>query len=413
MSTPWQVPCLRGVLGTWVFYPALMSADQIASRVMTAKEIREAKALDDHLQRHLQPRVKKIVRYLKTRDTRFFNSIIVGVFDALPQWLEFNLEAIGKKQKITSANEVATSLGILMFTGSEKMFALDGQHRVSAIKQAQEKFPEQIRTDQYPVIFLAHVDDKEGKVRTRRLFSDINKNAVPVSGGDKVVIDEDDLSAIVTRRVYAEYPLFKGGKEVAVTDKKEQLVQDRKERFTNLLALYTVSKCLRKTFHKPRGTLDNDPENIHAFQQAVSSFFDFIIEHEPSLNRYLKQRRTTPQAERANNRSLFFRPIGLEVLARLYTHFFIHGHLPMFAQALQQLRFQNPGGIFDGILWFRGRIKPSAKARNAAVRLCLYLLDELAPDEEQALLTSLIDVTENPNYRLPPKSGIQVPRTQT
>jgi DNA sulfur modification protein DndB len=389
-----------------------MSADQIASRVMTAKEIREAKALDDHLQRHLQPRVKKIVRYLKTRDTRFFNSIIVGVFDALPQWLEFNLEAVGKKQEIPNAHDLATSLGILMFTGSEKMFALDGQHRVAAIKQAQEKFPKQIGTDQYPVIFLAHVDDKEGKVRTRRLFSDINKNAVPVSGGDKVVIDEDDLCAIVTRRVYAEYPLFNGGGEVAVTDKKEQLMQDGRERFTNLLALYTVSKCLRKTFHKRRGTLDNDPENIHKFQQTVSNFFDFVIEHEPSLNRYLRQRATTPQAERAHNRSLFFRPIGLEVLARLYTHFYIRGHLSVLADALRQLPFENPGGIFDGVLWFQGLIQPSAKARNAAVKLCLYLLHELAPADERALRTSLQEVTKNVNYRLPAKSGIRVPPTR-
>ena len=96
MSTIWQVPCLRGVIGTWVYYPALMSAEQIAARIMTVKDIREAKALDDYLQRDLHPRVKNIVRYLRSHDTRFFNSIIIGVFDALPQWIEFNLDLVGR-----------------------------------------------------------------------------------------------------------------------------------------------------------------------------------------------------------------------------------------------------------------------------------------------------------------------------
>jgi hypothetical protein len=40
---------------------------------MASKEIRESKALDDYLQRDLKPRVTKIVRYLKMRDSRFFN----------------------------------------------------------------------------------------------------------------------------------------------------------------------------------------------------------------------------------------------------------------------------------------------------------------------------------------------------
>jgi len=407
MSRPWQVPCLRGVLGDWVFYPALMSAQQIEARVMTAKDIREAKALDDYLQRDLQPRVKKIVSYLRTRDTRFFNSIVIGVFDALPQWLEFNLASGAEDPEIPDARELGTSMGILLFDGNEKMFALDGQHRVAGIKKAYGEFPAQLESDQYPVIFVAHVDDTEGKVRTRRLFSDINKNAVPVSGGDRVVIDEDDLNAIVTRRIYAEYALFDGGEEIAVTGQKEQLVQDGQERFTSLLALYTVARCLKKLFRKQSGTLESDPDNVRQLQDIVSGFFDFAAEHEPSVNRYFRLGTTTPQAERVNNRSLFFRPVGLEVLARLYAHFHDRGQLAVLAEALQRLPFENPGGVFDGVLWSQGRIDASAKARSAAVRLCLYLLHELDPAGEQALRESLQEVTKDPDYTLPVKSDIR------
>ena len=137
-------------------------------------------------------------------------------------------------------------MGLLTFSGTESIFAVDGQHRAEAISEAYKTFGDRIAQDQYPVIFLAHVDSAEGKVRTRRLFCDINKNAVAVSKGDKVIIDEDDLSAIVTRRIYAGYSHFKKGKEIAVTEQIERVEKDGKEYFTSLLAVYTVCQKLKK-----------------------------------------------------------------------------------------------------------------------------------------------------------------------
>jgi DNA sulfur modification protein DndB len=380
-----------------------MSAEQISTRIMNSKEIREAKALDDHLQRKLKPRVSKIVRYLKTRDSRFFNAIIIGVFDALPNWVQFNLSEVGGKLGMPATADIETSLGLLMFHGNEKMFAIDGQHRVEAIKEAFRQFPERVNADQFPVVFLAHVDDKSGKVRTRRLFCDINKNAVAVSEGDKVIIDEDEISAIVTRRIYAEYAHFNGGDEIAVTERKEKFIEDNRERFTSLLAVHTACKHLKKLFRKSKGSLGHDPENVARFQNIVAQFFDFVIQNEPSLNRYFLQRVTTPEAERTNNRNLFFRPIGLELLARLYVYFQPRQRLPVLVHCLTTMQFENPSGVLDGILWNAGRIEASAKARNAALEYCLYLLHELGPDDEASLLSSMREVTKNQAYMLPAK----------
>jgi len=402
MSSTWHTPCLRGVIGDWVYYSALMSAKQIATRVITAKEIREAKALDDYLQRNLKPRVKKIAAYLRRRDDRFFSSIIIGVFGGLPDWVEFDFSVISQKLEIPNLKELEESLGLLIFYGTEKMFAIDGQHRVEGIKMAATADPGRFENDEYPVLLVAHKDDVQGKVRTRRLFCDINKNAVAVSEGDKVVIDEDELSAVVTRRVYAEYPPFNNGGEIAVTEKKEQLAQDGRERFTSILAIHTVCKCLKKLYKKPRGTLENAPENIDAFKAIVIQFFDFAIQHERSLNRYFQKKNTTLRAERKNNRSLFFRPVGLEVLARLYMHFAFKNRLTILQHGLQNLNFKNPGGVFDGVLWNAGRIEASAKAKKAAVGLCLYLLHQLNPAQERELTSTLRDVTKKVDYSLPP-----------
>jgi len=403
MSSVWHIPCLRGVLGDWVYYATLMSAAEISTRVITAKEIREAKALDDYLQRNLKPRIKKIATYLRKRDDRFFSSIILGVFGGLPDWVELDFSVIAKKLDIPNLKAIEESLGLLIFYGKEKMFAIDGQHRVEGIKLTATAYPKRLENDQYPILLVAHMDDAQGKVRTRRLFCDINKNAVPVSEGDKVVIDEDELSAIVTRRIYAEYSPFGGGREIAVSEKKEQLIQDNLERFTSILAIHTVCKRLKRLYKKPRGTLENAPENIDAFKIIVAEFFDFVIENENSLNRYFTKKNTSLKNERKDNKNLFFRPVGLEVLARLFVHFKMKNDLDLLKHGLQKLEFENPGGVFDGVLWNSGRIEATGKVKKAGVDLCLYLLHQLTPAQEGELTVTLQEITKNPNYILPPK----------
>lgn len=403
MKTEWYVPSLRGTLGDWVYYSALLKAEHICTRIRPSHEIREAKALEDFLQRTLKPRVEKIARYLGKRDSRFFNSIIIGVFDGLPLWVEFDIKKAEQKLDGEGLLEVKESVGLLIFEGREKMFAIDGQHRVEGIKLAYKKNPERVSADQYPVIFLAHLDTPAGKARTRRLFCDINKNAVPVSEGDKVVIDEDDLCAIVTRRVYAIYGPFKRGEEIAVSERKEVLDSKGKERFTSLLALYTVAKKLKRLFRKSRGTLDSDPENVAGLEAIVTGFFDYVLENEASLKKYFKQKQTTLSIERKHNHNLFFRPIGLEILARLYVHFFGNNALPRLTNGLSRINFQNPGGVFDGILWINGRISAGAKEKAAAVDLCLYVLGEIKASEKQELLIRLREITKNSRYKLPPK----------
>ena len=403
MNAKWHIPALRGALGDWVYYSALVKAENISERIKPSHKIREAKGLDDFLQRELKSRVDKIALYLSKKDSRFFNSMIVGIFDGLPQWVEFDLDGVADKLSIMEPNELKASLGLLIFTGKEKMFAIDGQHRVEGIKKAYQKNPQHIATDQYPVIFVAHLDTPGGKVRTRRLFCDINKNAVAVSAGDKVVIDEDDLSAIVTRNVYATYRPFNGGREIAVTDRKEVLEKDGVERFTSLLALYTVTKKLKKLFHKQQGTLETELDNVAKFQHIVVAFFDFVIEYEASLKKYFKQKRTTLATERKNNKNLFFRPVGLEVLARLYFHFYSRNKLSRLATGLSRIDFSNPDGIFDGILWSNRKIIARSKEKTAAVDLCLYILGEVDVEQSEELLLTLKDITKNSAYCLPPK----------
>ena len=354
----------------------------------------------DYLQRDLKPRVNKITDYLKTRDNRFFNSILLGVFDAVPNWVEFELKTLAEKMNISETSLIHTSMGVMSFSGSEKIFAIDGQHRVEGIRSGHKTFSERLISDKYPVIFLAHIDTKEGKVRTRRLFCDINKNAVPVSEGDRVIIDEDDICAIVTRRLYADYHPFQKGKDIAVTERKEVLIEGKRERFTSLLAVFTACKRLKRLVKMVPGSLQSDPANVAELYKVATEYFDFIIKHEKSLNHYFGSNLRNPAARRKANKNLLFRPAGLEVLAGLFAYFSKKGLLPVFSWGLENLQWTSPGGVFDNTIWQNGLIDHRQKAKKAAVDNCLYMLNQLSKEKAVKLLETISKIAKNPPKKL-------------
>uniref|UniRef100_UPI00124FA74C DGQHR domain-containing protein n=1 Tax=Acinetobacter colistiniresistens TaxID=280145 RepID=UPI00124FA74C len=251
-------PSLRAIMGNWVYYPILMSASEISDRVMRSKDIRENKTLDDYLQREITPNVKKILSYIKNNEDRFFNSIIVGVFDDTPNWYPLDLKHVDILSD-ERREYIEDSMGLLELKGSEKLFAIDGQHRIEAIKREVLDNPDY--KDQFSIILVQHVDSISGKKRTRKLFSDINKKAVKVSDGELAIIDEEELENIVARKIYSEYERIP---HTSIELSKVTEVKNPKY-FTSLLTIVSIARKL-KTKLKVK-TEDN-------LYKEVKSFFD-------------------------------------------------------------------------------------------------------------------------------------------
>lgn len=382
-----------------------MTGAELKDRVMTSKDIRESKALEDYLQRDLKPRVSKIATYIQKRNDRFFNSIILGVFDALPEWIQLDLRSLAATLGTNDSEHLEDTIGVLVFSGGEKMFAIDGQHRVEGIKLAHGSHNKFLDSDQYSVLMVAHVDDSKGKVRTRRLFCDINKNAVAVSEGDKVIIDEDDICAIVTRRIFAEYHEFGNGKEIAVSERKEVLTTvdssgKTHQHFTSLLALYTVAKKLKPLCARAKGSSLLTSENIEELRLAMEEFFDFIFQVIPSYSLYFKGKAALATL-RKENRNLLFRPIGLEILSRVYVVAYKSGELDNLRDMLPKIKFTNPGGPLDGVVWVAGKIKAGSKEKGAAVDLILLLCGLFSTTRHDELKNRLRVITQDEKYELP------------
>lgn len=215
MSDQLQVPAMRGAIGNWIYYVTLLPFSAVADRIKRTDEIHSSKLLREMIQRALTQRSKNIASYIASQQQRFFNAIVVGVYGGDPEWHQLNVKSSEFFDSSGLESRVANSLGILTLNGDEKLFAIDGQHRVEGIKEfMSNQKPEQVKVleDEVCAIFVAHSNSDEGLQRTRRLFATLNRYAKPVSFTEIIALDEDDVVAITCRELLENHPLFKQGR---------------------------------------------------------------------------------------------------------------------------------------------------------------------------------------------------------
>ncbi|NOT93840.1 DGQHR domain-containing protein [Ferruginibacter sp.] len=324
------IPCLKGRIGdgddAWFYYIGLMSFKDIAQRVKLPKEIDQKYSdkdlkLGEWIQRDLAPeRTKRIVDYINSQSQRFFNSLILGIFDGKPYWQELN---ISKVDGILENNEedeykyLSETIGILTLDGSESIFAIDGQHRAIGIREA-VKINSKIIADEVPVIFVAHKMTIDGNVRTRRLFSTLNRYAKPVNKSEIIALSEDDNCAIITRQLIDNYSLLKGK---ILINKNRSISIENTDSFTNIMVLYDILERIltNKVVYgiKVKGNnrdsyLTNRISEIDIqkdYKKSVATISE-VLTAIPSFNEFLK---TGIVNRKLKSTNLIFRPIGQNI----------------------------------------------------------------------------------------------------
>ena len=237
------------------------------------------------IQRQLEcSRATQIAEYLKEQPHRFFNSLIVATYGGQPSW--FGLSDIRNKKEREElkdlSDETIESVGFLTFYGDEKLFALDGQHRLAGIKKALKDGLVQDPFDEVSVIFVSHRNTTEGLKKTRRLFTTLNKTARSVSKADIIALDEDDVMAVCVRRLIEETDLFKSGR-IAFVETNNMPVTNT-ESLTTIGNLYDVLSIL---FTQSQFGLKNSKfvlQRVRPDDTALNAYFDYASEYFAELN---------------------------------------------------------------------------------------------------------------------------------
>ena len=199
------------------YYATTLKLSEVDRLIKDPKEVHEPVNLSDWIQRFKIPKhAEEISKYIREEKQRFLGSIIVGVMGGDPNWMSVQIKVPddGSLEE-EDVDRLEGTLGVLTFSGTEKFFPVDGQHRVAGIKLALKTkgVDPALKDESISAIFIAHGEKPNEKERNRRLFTTLNKKGKPVSAAARVALDEDDGAALVTRRLIEEYWLFKDPKK--------------------------------------------------------------------------------------------------------------------------------------------------------------------------------------------------------
>lgn len=346
-------PALRSRMGTWDYYVVKMSASQLSQNVKYASEVHDDRTLDKAIQRILdESRVKKdIVEYLKRQPNRFFSSIVVAALEGNPIFYPVKVTDDPRFEIFSDEQKLNEAFGVLKFDGNQKYYALDGQHRLSAIKtlldrtdDASDGAPIGFENDEISVIVVVPSEtdsDETFMQKYRRLFSNLNRYAKPMDQATNIIMDEDDTFAILTRRLITDHTFFHSDAPKQLESEKIKTSKGKNLKtgdsyFTSIETLYEMNIRLLSSSQRIStgwGQGNEDGQDLKTFKKFRPSeeyidclydelliYWEGLLEELPALhNDPMKMRfhDIKDRKDKDGTDHLLFWPIGQQMLAEI------------------------------------------------------------------------------------------------
>jgi DNA sulfur modification protein DndB len=378
-------PTIKGKMGDWNYYLITMKMAELAKYVKFAEEVFPNDDLDQIMQRELTNRSKEIAAYLQNNEQRFLGSLIIAAVGGEPKFIPISLP----EGSLFSEGE--QKLGFLRFDGTENYYALDGQHRLAAIKDVINENGERYALDEVSLTLVWHENNVEGCKRARRLFTTVNRYAKKTNPTENLIFDEDNPVDIYTRRLVREHDFFKKrikianaarGTEFSLA-KSEALRSENAYDNSFLMALLTLKRCseilLENCFLKDNVKKQILPnfETLEAGYALLVQRWTVLLENVPLwklLRDNSESNLATYRTKQGGN--VLARPIGIIAFVTAATQLLDSGGDP----ALIKLVSERVGDIthlpWKGLLWKAegGGMHDGQARRAVAAKVFSYYL---------------------------------------
>lgn len=394
------LPALTGKFGSWRYYNVLMKIKDLVNPLYGVKTVPESKKiytsenLNEILQRLEDPkRIAPLKSYLLKQKDRYFNSLTVAFTGGDPKWHPVAIKKSGNF-KAGDLEYLNLKYGILELTGKEELFILDGQHRLLGLKLAYGEKNE-LGEEEISVMLVKHDENVEGKKRIRRIFVSLNRNAKPVSEGENIILEEDDASAILARRLVENLPYFKDRNVIAFNKNLNlKTGKNDNEKFTSLLALYSINEILldnealydKKLSGKYVRIRPSDNE-LDKQYKIVEEFWLQFFSNLTKAKQFVESPEKFDHFKSDSGGLFYLRPIGQELLATFYKYLKTKGKVVDFKQ-IQKIEGYLNSDFWNYIL-FNPHKETLYMSKGNAFNYILYNLGyPLPPSKVNAIRTA-------------------------
>ena len=337
MKTIWAQ---KAKLGSTEYYIAKMPVEELVNSVGLAIELPEWNDMtpDEKMQR--EPDINRVVNgicpYFNDDSDRFFGSLIVDIYSGYDKLI---FDPISKyvKDDITATYELSMAdAGFLTLPGRERLIALDGQHRLLAMKlclkgssaisavmlgKNKKMTPQMLALGPHPeladeeisVIFIEGSDS----LKIRKIFNKVNKYARQTGRGQNIITADDDVFAIIARRLFSEgQVLAKIGKNELVNWSSNTLSQ-RSKQLTTVSALYTIAETIAKDRGWTSRTMPDDNSKIDEVFEENMHFWEALLDGMDTYKKYLNLTRDDRPISQLREENLLMKPVTHMALAHV------------------------------------------------------------------------------------------------
>ena len=267
---------------------------------------------------------------------RFFGSLIVDIYTGFDNVVFEPITKFVEQDKLAAAHNIALqNAGFLTLPGKERLIALDGQHRLLAMKlclkgasaisvamlgnkkmtpqmMALEPHPE-LAEEEVSVIFVEH----ENNLKTRKIFNKVNKYARQTGRGQNIITSDDDVYASIARRLFAEGEvLHKIGKNELVNWSSNTLSQ-RSKQLTTVSALYTIAETISKDRGWSAKVMPSDADAIEEVFEENTDFWKQLLEGMSVYREYLALTKLDKPISQLREDNLLMKPVTHMALAHV------------------------------------------------------------------------------------------------
>ena len=422
---------MKGRMGGMDYYLMSLKASELVNLVKEPKNMPgwDNEKIEEIYQRKINyGRVRnQIAPYLANNKTsRFFGALIVAAFN-FDETVEFTplneIPAVSVSKLRADEKEAGSKIGMLTLHGGVMMAPLDGQHRLKALEfamlgkdQSGKDIPgitvdPDLANEDISVILLPYQPES-----ARRIFTRVNRYARRPSASETYLTDDDDLFAVLARRVTNEVI---GGRLVKYT---QPTLRPSDGEFTTLANLHACCETIVKYSFPPKMVeaakrQDFSDEIEEACHHAVVTVWNRLLAEIGVFRDATGDRSEQGDAGRKEIRrhNLLGRPVPQECLVSAYLALTQGATKMPWKDACKHLNALpweitevNVGGVWQGVLWSGGTDgKIITKNRPITSQIIAYMAGEdLNSDAEDALLTAYraqFSEAERANKVLPPR----------
>ena len=337
MQTVWAQ---KAHLGSTTYYIVKMTVEELTNSVGLAIELPEWKDMtpDEKMQR--EPDINRIVNeicpYFVEDPDRFFGSLIVDIYSGYDNIIFEPITKFVDQEKLAAVHNIGLQdAGFLTLPGKERLIALDGQHRLLAMKLclkgasaisvtmlgSKKMTPQMLALQPHPefaeeeisVILVEHRDN----LKIRKIFNKVNKYARQTGRGQNIITADDDVYASISRRLFADGEvLHKIGKNELVNWSSNTLSQ-RSKQLTTVSALYTIAETISKDRGWSAKVMPTDQGAIEEVFQENTDFWKQLLTRMHIYREYIVLTQEDKPISQLREDNLLMKPVTQMALAHV------------------------------------------------------------------------------------------------